>query len=204
MNDLRKYCLRLGLIKLIIIMVLNILYVRDNFAQTLSIEQYLSKLPASLTLNENTPQKYRLTTNWHNRDINGNATAKFVIREEYTRALEDQNVRWNNVQIEVFHNPLKPDSDTLFQEWMEGFSYKSPDDIAKPDIFKNFPAEETAHLLRTLIWDAVAFEAFAWTYFDKLLLNEVIKPSDFEDITIPMADWGKLKMKGLKLSWIGI
>lgn len=204
MNIVRKYCLRFGVVTLIIIFGLNISYAQENSAQTLSIEEYLSNLPANLTLKENTPQKYRLTTNWHNRDLNGNATGKFIISGEYTRAVENQNVRWNNVQIEVFRDPIKPDSDTLFQEWMEGFSYKSPDDIAKPDIFNNFPADETTHLLRTLIWDAVTFEAFAWTYFDKLMLNESIGPSDFEDITLPMSDWGTIKMKGLKLSWIGV
>ncbi len=204
MSIRKKYCLRFGVIALIILLRLNISYAQENSTQSLGLDQYFSNLPPDLTLKENTPQKYCITTNWHNRDINGNATAKFIIRGEYTRALGSQDVRWDNVQIEVFQDPTKSDSDTLFQEWMEGFSYKSPNDIAKPDLFNKFPTDETTHLLRTLIWDAVTFETFAWTYFDKLMLNETINPSDFEDFTIQMSDWGTIKMKGLKLTWVGI
>ncbi len=200
----RKYCFRFSVATLIILCGFNFSYAQENTSKTLIKKRYLSNLPANLRLKENTPQRYLITTNWHNRDLNGSATGKFIIRGEYTRALKDQIVRWNNVQIEVFQDPAKPDSDTLLQKWMEGFSYKSPDDIAKPDIFKNFPINETTHLLRTLIWDVAAFEAFAWTYFEKLKLNETISPSDFEDVTIQMADWGTIKMKDMKLSWIGI
>lgn len=182
----------------------SIAYTQKSQSKPTSVNQFLSKLPSELTLRENGPQKYRLTTNWHNRDLSGNATGKFLITGEYTRALGDGRVRWNNVQIAVFQDPTKPDSDTLSQKWMEGFSYKSPDDIAKVDFFKDFPTDETIHLLRTLVWDVVTFEAFAWTYFDKLKLNEVFKPSDFEGFTVQMADWGTLKMKGLRLKWTGI
>jgi len=203
MDERNKLPFRFALI-LIIFLGFNILHAQEKPSQSLALDQYLSKLPTDLTLKENEPQTYLLTTNWYNRDLNGNATGKFVIKGEYTRALSDQVVRWNNVSIEVFQDPTKSDSDTLFQDWMEGLSYKSPDDIASPELYKNFPTDETKHLLRTLIWDAIGFEIFAWTHFDKLKLNETIKSSDFEDFDAQMADWGTLRMKGLKMTWIGI
>jgi len=181
MDERNKLRLRFAL-SLIIFLGLNILHAQENSSQSLALDQYLSKLPTDLTLKENEPQTYLLTTNWYNRDLNGNATGKFVIKGEYTRALSDQIVRWNNVYIEVFQDPTKSDSDTLFQDRMEGLSYKSPDDIANPDLYKNFP----------------------WTHFDKLKLNETIKSSDFEDFNVQMADWGTLRMKDLKMTWIGI
>ena len=123
---------------LILFLRLNILHAQENSSHSQILDPYLSKLPTDLTVKENEPQTYLLTTNWYNRDLNGNATGKFVIKGEYTRALSDQVVRWNNVSIEVFQDPTKSDSDTLFQDWMEGLSYKSPDDIASPELYKNF------------------------------------------------------------------
>lgn len=188
----------------IVLFWLNMAYAQKNPGKTTNVDQYLSALPKGLTLQEKGSQKYRVTTNWLNRDLYGNTTGKFIITGEYTRGLEIGFVRWNNVQIAVFQDPTKPNSDTLSQEWMEGFSYKSPDDIARVDFFKNFPTDETRHLLRTLIWDAIGIETFAWTYFDKLRLNEFYRASDFEEFTVQMAGWGTLKMKDLKLKWTGI
>ena len=87
---------------------------------------------------------------------------------------------------------------------MEGFTYKSPNDIAKPDFFSRLPTDETRHLLRTTVWDVVALEAFAWREFDNLELNKWVKSSEFENLDVQMADWGSLKMKNLKLKWTGI
>lgn len=164
----------------------------------------LAGLPEDLELEENSPQKYVLTTSWYNRDVRGDATAKFIIRGEYTRGLGGGKVRWNNVMIEVFENPEGAGSDTLAQDWMEGFSYRSPEDIASQELFASFPANETTHLLRTLVWDAIAFETFAWNYFDILELNKTISPADMEEFSVRMADWGTIQMKNLKLTWTGI
>ncbi|HER00123.1 MAG TPA: hypothetical protein ENO22_12360 [candidate division Zixibacteria bacterium] len=177
----------------------------DNHLETsLNIDDYLTELPENLVLNEDTPQEYRITTVWHNRDLQGNATAKFIISGQYTRALEGDSVQWNNVMIEIFPDPSKAASDTAYQEFMEGFKYKSPEDIARYDFFKDFPSDESTHLLRTLIWDAVAFEVFGWNYFDQLELNKAIVPSDLVDFDAPMADWGTITMKNLKLIWVGV
>lgn len=204
MNIKSEYRFRIYALIIILFCELSITIAQENTSHTFVKEKYLSNLPTDLLLKENTPQIYFVTTNWHNRDLEGNATGKFIIRGEYTRGLKDQNVCWNNVQVEVFNDLAKTASDTLFQKWMDGLSYCSPNDLANPDLFKNFPNNEITHLLRTLIWDVAAFEAFAWPSFEKLELNEPITPSDFEDVSIQMADWGNIKMKGLKLSWIGI
>jgi hypothetical protein len=161
------------------------------------------RLPADLELREEGPQHYRVTTVWHNRDAEGNATGKYVMSGLYTRGLEGRAVRWNDVRIAVFRDPEGADADTLFQDTMEGFSYKSPEDISNPMLFARLPADETRHLLGTLIWDAVAIEAFAWTWFDKLELNSVYRPAEFEDFTVQMGDWGTLKMQDLRLRWTG-
>ncbi len=162
-----------------------------------------ARLPTDLELREDGPQRYRVTTVWHNRDAEGKATGKYVMSGLYTRGLEGGAVRWNDVRIAVFRDPEGADADTLFQETMEDFSYKSPEDVSDPMLFARLPTDETRHLLGTLIWDAVAIEAFAWTWFDKLELNYVYRPAEFEDFTVQMADWGTLKMRDLRLRWTG-
>jgi hypothetical protein len=194
-----------AIIALSFLLIMSLTLLADNHQETsMNIDDYLTELPDDLVLKEETPQEYRITTVWHNRDLHGDATAKFIISGQYTRALEGDSVQWNNVMIEIFPDPSKAASDTAYQEFMEGFKYKSPEDIARYDFFKDFPPDESTHLLRTLIWDAVAFEVFGWNYFDQLELNKAIVPSDLEDFDAPMADWGTITMKNLKLTWVGV
>ncbi len=160
-------------------------------------------LPSDLELSEAKPQKYRMTIDWYNRDLHGNATARFKITGDYTRGLGGGTVRWNNVDIAVFGEPDEPEHNNLPQKTMEDMTYKSPDDVAGLGLFSRLPADETRHLLRTLIWDAVTIEVFAWTWFDKLKLNETIVPAEIEGLTVPMADWGQLRMQNLRLTWTG-
>lgn len=169
-----------------------------------TLEECFSIVPGELTLREDEPQAYVLTTQWHNRDLYGNLTDEYIITGGYTRALEDGLVRWKNVYIIFPHDSEETPADSVFQESVEGWSYKSPEDIASAGFFDRLPSDESQHLLRTLIWDAVVFETFAWTYFDKLELNETVEASEFEDFTAQMADWGKLVMKDLRLTWTGI
>ncbi len=191
-------------IAVIMTLLLSGLTSAGESTQKSGIDKYLTVLSNDVTLVEDGPQAYRMTTIWHNRGINGDATAKFVITGNYTRALGDGMVRWNNVQIRVFGDPSQPESDTIPQEWMENFTYKSPDDIADQELFFEFPSDESTHLLRTLVWDAIAFEVFAWDYFDQLKLNEPLTPADFANMTVQMADWGTIGMKDLRLTWLGI
>jgi hypothetical protein len=176
----------------------------ENGPAPKTLAEYFSFDPAELTLQENVPQKYVLSTKWRNRDLYGNLTGEFIVKGDYTRALGEGIVRWNDVFIIAPPDSAGAAPDSSFFEGMEGWSYKSPEDIATAGFFNRLPSDDSQHALRTLIWDAVAFEVFAWTYFDKLRLNETVAAEEFEDFTAPMADWGKLIMKGLRLTWTGV
>ncbi len=197
--------------KLTLPIVILFLFITPEFAsgdnQTgakTDINRYLNELPDDLILIEESPQSYIMTTIWHNRDIGGNATAKYIIRGKYTRGLPDRMVRWNDVMIEIFSDPGRPESDTSRQGWMEDFSYKSPDDLVSLEMFMEFPSDESRHLLYTLVWDAILFEVYAWDYFDKLELNQTINPARMENLDIDMAGWGTIKMQNLEMKWSGI
>lgn len=171
-----------------------------------NVNEYLSKLPAEFKLEENEPQKYRITSKLHNRDISGNTINKILLTAEFTRALDDGLVRWNNVRIGGSTDPAKPISEDMLQDYkyMEDFSYKISGDIMKEGFYKDFPNNDTRNLIKTLVWDEVMIEPYLWNHLDKLKLNEFIRVSDFEDFTVQMGDWGTIKMRDLKLKWTGL
>ena len=195
----------------VIILGLYTAFAQTGLSETISVTEYLSNLPAELTLQENDPQKYCVTSHLHNRDISGNTINRILITAEYTRALDDGFVRWNNVRIGSSQDSAKPISESMLQyyKYMEDFSYstKMPVDVSKTvteEFYKDFPNDDTKHLIKSLVWDAVGIETFAWTYFDKLKLNELYLASDFEDFDVQLGDLGTIKMKDLKLKWAGI
>lgn len=185
---------------------LNINYAQNIPGKSKNVNEYLTKLPAEFKLEENEPQKYRITSKLHNRDISGNTINKILITAEFTRALEDGFIRWNNVRIGGSSDPEKLISEDMLQDYkhMEGFSYKISGDIVKEEFYKDFPANDTRNIVKTLVWDEVMIEPFLWNNLDKLTLNEFIRVSDFEDFTVQMGDWGTIKMRNLKLKWTGI
>lgn len=173
-------------------------------SRSVNLSEYFSEIPAGLTLQEDEPQIYVVTSYFHNRDIYGKPTSKALITAEYTRALDDGLVRWNNVRIATWQDSTQSFSEGRLFECMENLTYRSPDDIANPDLYKDFPKDDTQHLLRMLIWDAIGIETYAWTWFDKLRPNKTVHASDFEDYIVQMADWGILRLKDLELKWAGI
>lgn len=193
--------------------------------QPKTLEECLSIDPSDIPAREDEPQEYVLTTLWRNRDLYGKLTNEFTLTGRYTRALEGGLVRWNYVYIMPPDAGAAPENSAaagpessaaaakdsagaipggVYYECMEDWTYKSPEDIAGAGFFDRLPSDDSQHALRTLIWDAVAFEVFASTYFDKLRLNESATADEYEDFTAQMADWGSLIMKDLRLTWTGI
>jgi hypothetical protein len=165
------------------------------------VKSLLSRLPAALELNEPGPQQYVFTCDYFQLDISGDLKSKQRVSATYTRGLPGGTVRWNDVRIAkaatlVDGFPKKGEP----QAYMEGFSYKESQlkDVLKPAFFAGFPDEITT---KTLVWDTVMFEMFAWNYFDKLKLNEPYRlPSD--DLRLPGG--GAFRNKQVELTWMGV
>lgn len=191
---------------LLILLASNINFAQDVPGKSRNVDEYLSKLPKEFKLEENEPQQYCITSKLHNRDISGKTINKILITAEFTRALDDGFVRWNNVRIAGSSDPAKPISEDMLQEYkyMEGFSYNISADIMKEEFYKDFPNNDTKNLIKILVWDEVMIEPFLWNNLDKLKLNEFVRVSDFEDFTVQMGNWGTIKMRDLKLKWTGI
>ncbi|HMG33043.1 MAG TPA: hypothetical protein VKM94_03820, partial [Blastocatellia bacterium] len=70
-----------------------------NPSNSQSADAHLSQLPKDLKLREDQPQKYKLTFEYLYLDTLGNPTGKERVMGEYTRALPNGKVKWNNVRI---------------------------------------------------------------------------------------------------------
>jgi hypothetical protein len=63
------------------------------------LDKYLSSLPGDLQLKEDGHQKYKFTCDYLNINTQGDLIGKHRVYGEYTRALPEGEVRWENVSI---------------------------------------------------------------------------------------------------------
>jgi hypothetical protein len=170
---------------------------------TENLDSQLSHLPTNLKLKEERPQKYRITCDYLYIDTLGNPTGKDRVTGDYTRALPDGKVRWNNVRIAKAKSFDDPFPEGELQKYMEGFTYSLPkrENMLKPEFFPGFPANELKP--RNLLWDMHMVEEFAWDHFSKLELNQPYaiqsKPED-----VPLAGEGTFQNRRIDLTWVGL
>ncbi|MEW6741881.1 MAG: hypothetical protein AB1486_03895 [Planctomycetota bacterium] len=179
---------------------------QDRASGTKSVDEWLAELPAGLVARGEELQTYRVTSILHNRDLTGNVLNKLRLTAEYSRRTEDGGVhcRWSKVRLAAPPDPSKPFPEGELLDFMEGFSYVVTEEIAGEALYRKVPDENTKHLVKTLVWDAATFEPFFWDHFDQFRLNEQLTVSELEDFDVQKGDWGKLKLRDLRMAWIGI
>ena len=171
-----------------------------------SVRDLLSSLPGDLTLQDTLPAGYRVTSIFHNRGIGGDATSKVRLTAQLTRSVQDGNVhcRWNRVQVAAPADPSAPFGDATSLDYMEGFSYPISEKIMGEELYREIPNGDLKLLLKTLVWDAATLEPIFWDHFDEFRLNQDRVASGFEDAEMVMGNWGTLRMKALRMRWVGI
>ncbi len=166
--------------------------------------KYLVTLPSDLKLEERTPQKYILTSNGFDYDLIGNFIKKSRISGEYTRALENGNVIWNNVRISESTNLNEPFSEGEKQEVMENFTYSpffSQDMFKSDSMFSKIP--EPNIKFRNMVWSMMGFEIYAWSFFDSLKLNKEFTPK-IKNNEVQIAGIGTINLLDLNIIWLGV
>jgi hypothetical protein len=170
-------------------------------AQKDVLGKYLSALPGDLKLTEKGRQQYKITADYFNGDIFGKFINKTRVTGNYTRGFEDGTVKWNKVEIAngstregAFENPVS-------QDYMENFTYRPSDKMLEESSFRSFPP--SSFHSKNLVWDMLAIENFAWTYFDSLQLNTIFRPASTESELL-LAGEGSFKNKDIQLTWTGI
>jgi hypothetical protein len=165
------------------------------------IKKYLTKLPSAPV--GKTPQKYRMTAVYINRDLYGNFTGKTQVVGDYTRGLENDEVAWNNVNISASNNFSEPFPEGTKQEYMENMKYVPSAGMLDTKNLKNFPSTVQSVFAKNLVWDMMAIEKFAWDFTDSLELNKKYiiqnKSGKFD-----MADIGTYAHNNIEICWTGI
>jgi hypothetical protein len=173
---------------------------------TSHIEDYLVKLPADLESRDRTPLTYFVSSIFHNRSADGKARSKVKLTAEYTRLVEGTAVscRWDSVTVAAPSDPTEPFPKGVMLDYMEGFEYTLSGAIMSERLYQNIPDGELKHLLKTLVWDAAMFEPVVWDHFALFKLHRDVLVSNLEQTNLKMGQWGSLRLKGLKMSWVGV
>jgi hypothetical protein len=167
------------------------------------LENYLLGLPKHLQLDNKTPQKYLMTSEYFNKDIYGNFWSKIKITGEYIRGLENGYVSWNNVFISHANKQSESYLESAKQDYMENITYIPSSRLLEESFFENFEKYPDNFFARNLIWDMMAIESYAWNYFDSLHLNNTYIVPDIHG-SFKMADIGTYNHKKIELNRIGI
>lgn len=165
------------------------------------IQKYLTKLPGFSV--SNTPQMYRMTAVYTNRDLYGNFTGKIKVTGDYTRGLERGQVKWNDIYISHSDNFVEPFPAGAKQDYMEDMQYIPSPEMLDAIAFKDFPGSTETVFSKNLVWDMMALEGFAWDYTDSLRLNKIFR---IPEAAAPfnMADIGSYAHTEIQLCWTGI
>ena len=169
------------------------------------IDRYLRELPKGeeAGLRPASPQKYRMTAIYTNRDLYGNFTGRQQITGDYTCGLEGGYVSWNDVFIAGSNTISEPFPAGAKQEYMENMKYVPSPDMLKEEAFKGFPSSPENVIARNLVWDMMTIEMFAWDYTDSLKLNKkyIIRSITGE---FDMGEIGTYNHASIELCWTGI
>jgi hypothetical protein len=158
------------------------------------------KLPQSLKLKDDL-QKFVVTTEHFNSDMFGTFFNKIRVSGEYTRGLQDGNVKWNNVSVATSFNREADYTEGEKVDYMENYTYKPSAEMMKPENFSNFT--ENSAYTKNLIWDMMGIEGFAWSAWNELRLNEPYSAVNFNG-TIELAGQGSFENKDVRITWTGI
>ena len=197
-------CILLIVFIITMVIVLIISMTGPVFAQDRDPQQILlsKRLPSGLTLKEHGPQSYTMITDYYNHDILGNFFSKMRISGIYTRGLEGGHVKWDNVTIAQSNSRDSDFPSGVKQEYMQNFTYVPSEKMMGSEPFSNFPAA-TGVFGKNLVWDVMGFEAFAWVYYDSLMLNTPFIASKINGKVI-IEGLGAFENKKIKLTWTGI
>lgn len=161
---------------------------------------YLKSMPQGLTLNDEV-QKYLVVTNHVNSDVYGNFFNKMQVKGEYTRGLQDSQVKWNNVTVALSMQPDDsfPEGEKL--SYMEDFTYTPSAEMMNAENFEGFTRHNA--FAKNLVWDLMGIEGLAWAHFEELELNKPFSASDFNS-KIELANKGFFENKNMVLTWVGV
>lgn len=184
-------------------LICQFFFMSTSDAKDKGIEKILrsGKLPVELILQENGVQRYKVTTDYFNRDFYGHFFNKERYQGTYFRALPGGKVKWEDVTTAMVTDEKSEFGEGTPLSFMNGFTYLSSDEMLNAGSFPGFPPAGVN--VKNLVWDMMAFEGFAWACFDSLKLNEYYQAPMFNG-KVPMGGVGIFENRNILLKWCGI
>lgn len=192
--------MRKNIITVSLVVISIILPTISQCQKAMNFEAYLEGLVYSTSLEETTPQKYVMITDYHDYDIYGNFRKKSRVSGECI-LMEDGMKKWNNIRI-TNSLDLKgsyPEGERI--SYMENFSYDPSADILSDSFFESVP-QANPHM-KNLVWDMTGFEVFAWYKWDSLQLNTTYSAKEINS-KIDIPGLGTFENKDIRVTWTGI
>jgi len=164
------------------------------------LKKHFKELPKKFKSSEK-QQKYLVTIEWKNRDLDGNLFNHYSVQAKYTKGLENDYVIWNDVEMTEFKDTIAmvnalPELDNLTYK-IEG------DNFTKEEFYKNFP-QQNLDLIRWFVQDAVGIETYGLMFFDSLKFNQVLYPDFFKNQKADFENYVNFNTRELSLCWTGI
>lgn len=162
-----------------------------------------NKLPSDLEIDNIELQKYLVSTEYINKDSVGNFTSKIKVIAEYTRGFEGGYVKWNNVYIAHSNSLEQPYPAGSKQDYIENMEYIPSDSLSyAKSFFKDFPQNSDGIFAKSLIWDMMSIETFAWQYWDSLEFNTIYNAIGLNG-KVELADVGYYTVTNAQIIWTG-
>lgn len=161
---------------------------------------YLNQLPKELQLDNSTARSYDMVTDYYDFDLKCNFLRKRRIAGALT--YERDSAQWKDV---YFSESRRIDSGFPAGKkigFLQNFKYHPDAHILTPGFFEdNLPGADP--LVMNLVWDAICFDAMAYSCWDSLKLNEEFRAKDM-NFEFTIADIGTFENKDIKITWVGI
>jgi len=171
-------------------------------AQQINPTDYLSSLPNNIELDNTVKRSYQMTTDYYDYNLKGDFLNKKRVTGTITHGLNGNSVQWNDVCIS-FSNTLNAEfSKGEYKDFMHNFTYIPNEEVLTQEFFnKNLPKADP-HIMN-LIWDALAFDALAYSYWNSLRLNEEFQAKSMNS-ELKLANIGTFENKDIRITWLGI
>ncbi len=169
-------------------------------AQKENKANYLNRLPSGIELDKSIIRSYHMTTDYYDYNLKRDFLGKRRIAGIIT--YEGDLAQWENVYFSESKN-----LDTDFpignkQDYMQNFRYQPNENTLTAEFFKgNLPKADPS--IMNLIWDALGFDALAYSCWDSLNLNEEFRAKSM-NFEFKIANIGTFENKDIRITWLGI
>ncbi len=180
--------------------LLIVFSINTTNAQKVNGTNYLNRLPNDITLDKSIVRSYHMTTDYYDFNLKQDFIRKTRIKGILT--YEGDSAQWRDVYVS---GSKKLDAEFYVGSklsFMQNFRYQPNENILSADFFKNNLPEADPSIMN-LIWDALGFDALAYSCWDSLNLNEEFRAKSM-NFEFKMADIGTFENKDIRITWLGI